>query len=112
MRGVTVVGRVTTLPKLELHRVFDMSISSGAEVDIKEELEEEQGEEVEREGHEEEDRQLKTPTTSAHAWMTWMTHEARLEPKCDVNTVHQRAVRGVLRTAHFWRPCALWCSCH
>ena len=37
-------------------------------------LEEERWDEVENEGHKEEDRQLKTPITSAHAWMTWMTH--------------------------------------
>ena len=29
-----------------------------------------------------------------------------------MNTVHQQTVRGVLRTAHCTRPCALWCPCH
>ena len=74
-------------------------------------LEEEQWDEVENEKHKEEDGQLMTPTTSAHAWMGWHTR-GNLEPRCDVNTVHQRAVRSVLRTACCTRPCAWWCSCH
>ena len=40
------------------------------------------------------------------------TQGETLSQECDVNTVHQRTVRGVLRTAHCTRQCALWCSCH
>ena len=44
--------------------------------------------------------------------MEWHTRRD-LEPKVRrVNAVHQQTVRGVLRTAHCTRPCALWCPCH
>ena len=60
-----------------------------------------------------EGRPLKRQVTSAHAWMIWNDTQGDLEPqvRC-VNTVHQQTVRGVLRTAHCTRQCALWCPCH
>ena len=45
--------------------------------------------------------------------MIWMTHTGNLEPQVRCETiVHQRTVRGVLRTACCARPCARWCSCN
>ena len=61
-----------------------------------------------------EERPLKRQDTSAHAWMIWNdTRGETLSHKCDAWThVHQQTVRGVLRTAHCTRQCALWCPCH
>ena len=93
------------------HKGSSMEISSGTRGRHQEEVEEELEEEVERRV---ERRTLKQPNTSAHAWMIWNdTQGETLSHKCDVWThVHQQTVRGVLRTAHCTRQCALWCPCH
>ena len=86
-----------------------------SEADFRKKLEEGTGgEEVENEKHKGEERQLKRPRHKC-ACMDDMddTQRRDLSHKCDVWThVHQRTVRGVLRTAHCTRQCALWCPCH
>ena len=56
------------LPKLESHRGSSMEISSGTRVDIRKSLKRNTGGRSRETG---EERPLKQPDTSAHAWMTW-----------------------------------------
>ena len=79
---------------------------------IQEEVEERLEDEVERHKEEENTQeQVRMPMTMDGNEDT----QTRLEPRvtCDhICAMHVQTVRGVLRTAHCTRQCALWCSCN